>query len=103
MFQSPVKNTNEITNNANTTCPFKFFEVCVCVGGGGAGGINYQNQPTFCGKNGSLIRSWRVLDKITRSFYSHSLSLHRQDVITQSPARRTADTVVTSSSQRPAT
>ena len=26
--QSPVKDTNEITNNANTTiCPFKFFEV----------------------------------------------------------------------------
>ena len=41
-------------NNANTICPFKFFEV---------GGINYQNQPTFCGKNGSLIRSWRFLDK----------------------------------------
>ena len=54
MFQSPVKNTNEITNNANTICPFKFFEV---------GGINYQNQPTFCGKNGSLICSWRFLDK----------------------------------------
>ena len=50
MFQSPVKNTNEITNNANTICPFKFFEV---------GGINYRNQPTFCGKNGSLIRSGR--------------------------------------------
>ena len=54
MFQSPVKNTNEITNNANTICPFKFFEV---------GGINYQNQPTFCGKNRSLIRSCRFLDK----------------------------------------
>ena len=26
---------NEITNNANTICPSKFFEVCVCVGGGG--------------------------------------------------------------------
>ena len=49
-----MKNTNEITNNANTICPFKFFEV---------GGINYQNQPTFCGKNGSLIRSWCFLDK----------------------------------------
>ena len=49
-----MKNTKEIMNNANTICPFKFFEV---------GGINYQNQPTFCGKNGSLIRSWRFLDK----------------------------------------
>ena len=58
MFQSPVKNTNEITNNANTICPFKFFE-----GGGGGRGINYQNQPTFCGNNGSLIRSRRFLDK----------------------------------------
>ena len=27
MFQSPEKNTDEITNNANTICPFKFFEV----------------------------------------------------------------------------
>ena len=53
-FQSPVKNTNEIKNNANTICAFKFFEV---------GGIIYRNQPTFCGKNGFLIRSWRFLDK----------------------------------------
>ena len=27
MFQSPEKNANEITNNANTICPSKFFEV----------------------------------------------------------------------------
>ena len=49
-----MKNTKEITNNANTICPFKFFEV---------GDIHYQNQPTFCGKNGSVIHSWRFLDK----------------------------------------
>ena len=28
-------------------------------GGAGGGGINYQNQPNFCGKNRSLIRSSR--------------------------------------------
>ena len=54
MFQSPVKNTNEITNNANTICPFKFFEV---------GDINYQNQPTFCGKNGPSSAPDVFLDK----------------------------------------
>ena len=52
MFQSPEKNTKEITNNANTICPSKFFEV---------GGINYQNQSNFCVKNRFLIRSWCFL------------------------------------------
>ena len=87
MFQSPEKNTNEITNNANTICPSKFFEV---------GGINYQNQPNFCGKSRSLIRSWLFF------LHKNNTQLLQTVIIITQAGRDNAVTGVTSSSLRPA-
>ena len=73
--------TNEITTKQTQYAPPYSLKL----------GIKYQSKPTICGNNRSLIRS-------PRRFYNHSLSLYRQDVITQSAARLTVDAWVTSSS-----